>query len=154
MKPELRIRGHHLLCMYGFRGLGYSQAFIENMRRVVDAFFASEPTVVNLVEGGDDICSACPHLQDGECKKGEASHERLGSKDSLVLAALGLEARTRRTNAEIRSAISARISPADIRRLCPGCYWLDLGYCEQGIAARNPLTAENAEHAEKTINQG
>ena len=136
MKRELRIRGHHLLCMYGFRGLGYSQAFVENMRRVVDAFLASEPTVVELVEGGDDICSACPHLQDGECRKRLASQEPLASKDSLVLAALGLEARTRHTSAEIRSAISSRISPEDIRRLCSGCQWLELGYCEQGIAAR------------------
>ena len=29
----LKIRHHHLLCILGFKGLGYSDEFVENMKK-------------------------------------------------------------------------------------------------------------------------
>lgn len=50
MNDELRIRAHHVLCILGFRGEGYSREFVENMRRVVDIIRANPQAVIQIVD--------------------------------------------------------------------------------------------------------
>jgi uncharacterized protein len=33
---KMKIRAHHILCTRAFRGKGYSESFIQNMRDVID----------------------------------------------------------------------------------------------------------------------
>ena len=51
------IRGHHLICLHFFHGKGYSPEFVVNLMHTLDAL---EDHVGVVVEGLDDICSACP----------------------------------------------------------------------------------------------
>lgn len=80
----IRIRPHHGLCVQHYRGKGYSEAFVAHMSEIVAALNRSNSRV-ELVEGADDICSACPNCVDGVCQD-EAKVRRF---DSQVLA-LGL----------------------------------------------------------------
>ncbi len=64
---KLVLRGHHLLCLKGFQGYGYSEEFTENMTQV-NELRKSENTTITLTSSPDDICKACPNLKDNICE--------------------------------------------------------------------------------------
>jgi len=136
MQPPtpIRLRAHHLLCVFGFRGLGYSAEFVANMRAVVDAFFSEQGVEVEVVTGCDDICRACPHARNGECAAPEGSEAGVRVKDRLVLSKLGLSAGRRRSSLNLASAVAGAISASDLEVICGGCQWLPAGYCREGLA--------------------
>lgn len=133
LAAELRVRGHHLLCMLGFRGLGYSAEFVANMRSVVDAFLGEPSPTVEVVVEADAICSACPHLADGACARRESSAERVRAKDRAVLDVLGIEPGSRLPASELRSHVADRVSVATLEELCARCNWWGHGYCAEGL---------------------
>ena len=131
----IRIRGHHLLCMLGFRGLGYSDEFVSNMRRIVDRVMGDPDTVLELIAGCDAICEACPHQVGGYCVKSSDSKGKIGTSDAAILAHIGLAPGTRVTAREAYKAVASTISPEDIGALfCVRCGWRELGYCAEGLA--------------------
>jgi len=133
---KLVLRGHHLLCMFGFRGLGYSEAFVENMRRVVEAFFSDGGAEVQVVAECDDICAACPRMKGGRCAAKKGSERRIRSRDRKVLGMLGLAAGSRSDSLELARAVMERIDEARLDELCGGCRWLPAGYCQEGLRRR------------------
>lgn len=76
-----KLRGHHLICLNFFRGEGYSEEFIYNIRTVL------KDQKVNVVQGPDDVCAVCPYLKDGKCASDEYTNDTILFQDS---AALGL----------------------------------------------------------------
>ncbi|MBE6489774.1 MAG: DUF1284 domain-containing protein [Methanobrevibacter sp.] len=64
---KLVLRGHHLLCLKGFQGYGYSEEFTENMTKVNEQR-KSENTTITLTNSPDDICKACPNLKNNLCE--------------------------------------------------------------------------------------
>ena len=63
---KLNLRGHHLLCLKGFQGYGYSEDFTKNMTKIND-LRKSEGTKISIIDSCDDICKHCPNLKDGIC---------------------------------------------------------------------------------------
>lgn len=61
----LRLRYHHLNCIPGFEGKGYSPEFCGNMADIKKRIESGEE--YELVLCADDICRACPNLQNGVC---------------------------------------------------------------------------------------
>ena len=51
----MRIRAHHLLCILGFRGLGYDKRFVQNMERIVSAVRHNADLGLTLTDSCDDI---------------------------------------------------------------------------------------------------
>lgn len=131
---HLKIRGHHLLCVFGFRGLGYSPQFVENMTALVRSFFAEEPAEVEIVAGCDDICRACPHVHDGECGMSEDAGPVVRDRDRAVLDRLGLAPGMGHSNDSLRCLVAGGVQGADLEELCAGCEWFPLGYCGRGLA--------------------
>jgi len=130
----IRIRGHHLLCLHGFRGLGYSPGFVSNMQIVRDKLLSSPG--VEVTTSPDDICSACPHLADGRCsRKGEESETRTRGKDAAILQRLSLSPGDRLPAAELFTLTAERFAHG-IEEVCSSCHWFPLGWCEEGIRAR------------------
>ena len=81
---KLVLRGHHLLCLKGFQGYGYSKEFSENMAKI-NFLRKQDDTTVLLVNSDDDICKACPNLKDNIC---ENSHQnkKIIEMDNTVLS--------------------------------------------------------------------
>jgi hypothetical protein len=78
------LRGHHLICLQFYRGQGYSDAFVANLERVLQAT-ADVPALV--VSGPDDVCAACPGLgADSTCQ-----HPDTGEAEALRIDALALQ---------------------------------------------------------------
>lgn len=131
----IKIRGHHLLCMLGFRGLGYSDDFVINMTQIVDCVLKQPDTMVELVDSCDEICSACPHSSDGICAKSKTSSAKIESKDIAILSYLGYTPGTRVKASDVYSKIALLLNPEDIGgRFCTRCSWRELGYCAKGLA--------------------
>lgn len=62
----VRLRGHHLLCLLTYKGLGYSPEFVAGMTATAGRLVAG--TAVEIVEGPDDICEPlCRSEQNPHC---------------------------------------------------------------------------------------
>lgn len=58
----IKLRGHHLLCMLTYKGMGYTPAFIERFDDIVARLNQGE--TIEIITGPDDLCTAldtpCP----------------------------------------------------------------------------------------------
>lgn len=124
----IRLRGHHLFCLLGYRGKGYSEEFCANMTAVYETLRTKPDTVVELVRGPDDMCKAYPPDKPNHCE-----NESVYRKDRNILRHLGLDTGMSKSWSDILRIVSERAVPEDIGRLCAGCPWLPLGYCQEGV---------------------
>lgn len=56
----IRLRGHTLLCLQGFREEGYSPGFVANMAAIHQTLCHQPETIVQVVASPDAVCAACP----------------------------------------------------------------------------------------------
>ena len=120
----IKIRPHHLLCMKGFQGLGYSSDFIQKMTHVKDMFLNQPELEINLAAETDEICSACPHNIEGVCRKHDTSEIDVRDQDFRVLKALGIPEHTLKTVKELEDIIDERISSFPLlTEICGTCEW-------------------------------
>jgi hypothetical protein len=126
---ELRLRGHHLLCLLGYQGMGYSADFTANMTRVYQNLQEQPETLVTLIEGPDDLC-ACypPEAEDYHCL-----NQSVIQRDEQVIHRLGLQIGTQVQWSTVMDRVRAHLVPEDIQVLCNTCSWRSLGVCEAGI---------------------
>lgn len=118
----MKIRPHHGLCIAHFKGLGYSQEFVENMQKVTAAL-RSEDNQVTLVCHTDDICCCCPHNSNGECESGQ----KVLSYDIACLEYCGLkDNQTIRWSEFSDKVMQNIILPGRLREVCRECQWLDI----------------------------
>ena len=136
-QDPIPLRAHNLLCLQGFRGMGYDEAFTANMARVHAALREAPGTRVRIVAGPDHLCAACPHLDSHRgCGLGGRPHEaHMRAQDTDVAARLDLPPGRVIPWREILVRIGERIAPADLPAICTTCPWLPLGTCAEGIAA-------------------
>ncbi|MBT9160333.1 MAG: DUF1284 domain-containing protein [Dehalococcoidia bacterium] len=123
---SLEIRAHHLLCLLGFRGLGYSKEFTENMRNVLATAFSAD-TLLKIVDRCDAICASCPYREGSECVKKKDSAEKTWRQDQRIAIRLGIKIGDELPSRELWALVRGRIAPLDLPQLCDGCEWLD--YC-------------------------
>jgi len=133
MKKSLTIRGHHLLCILGFRGKGYSEKFVANMERIVEQYQGNPKLKIEVVDYCDDICRACPHLAGKICRQSEGSADRLEAMDRDILDRLGLASGQLVTVEKIVERLKDRIKAHHLTEICRDCRWLSLGYCHEGL---------------------
>ena len=129
----MKIRAHHLLCMLGFRGLGYSEEFTENMGKVVAEFNSGAALPVIVVAECDVICEPCPHNRGNRCVKKPDSERRVIAKDLDVLRRMGLESGAGLAAARVRQIVKESFSSGDLAEICSDCQWRGLGYCADGL---------------------
>src|SRR5712691_3363516 len=88
---QVTIRGHTLLCLQGFRGEGYSPAFVENMAAIHQLLLTSPGASVRVVQKPDQICVACPNLAPEGCHlHGPGSEAGMRTQDADVMTRLGI----------------------------------------------------------------
>ena len=130
----IRLRGHTLLCLQGFRGEGYSPTFTGNLAEIHRKLNDNPDHPVELAEEPDAVCGACPHRAPAGCTlNGEGSEAGMQAQDRHVLARLGLAAgRTVRWR-DVLDRIRGSIAGRDLPDICGTCRWLPLGWCKEGI---------------------
>jgi hypothetical protein len=134
VQGRLRLRGHTLLCLQGFRGRGYSPDFVENLAAIHRELTENPDRWVELVDSPDAVCGACPHQAVSGCTlNGEASEKAMQAQDRHVLALLGLHTGMSVQWRDILERIGRAVRGDDLPGICGQCRWLPLGYCKEGI---------------------
>ena len=129
----LRLRAHHLLCALGFRGLGYNDAFVENMCRVVELLRSEPETKLRLIDTVDCICEACPHNVDQECRRG-GKGEKAAQRDRAMLERLNFLPPAVITVGSAYDRVREKITPEMMsEEICMECEWETLGHCQEGL---------------------
>ena len=137
MKGPLTIRGHHLLCIQGFRGLGYSSEFISNFAQIAKTIHSNQNISLKLVCHADDICTCCPHLREGKCSKSDDAGKHVRSMDRAVLGLLQVSSDRIISAGEAYTQLAKVVqrdgAEAVVERICTGCEWMRFGFCVDGL---------------------
>lgn len=120
----IRIRAHHLLCMQGFQGYGYSRSFIDNMTQVVKDINSNPDLGVEIIAECDIICSHCPYNKEGVCERMPNSAQKVREMDIHVLRKLGLKEGTKGRVKDILALVNTKLkNSSDIQDICGDCEW-------------------------------
>ena len=142
------LRAHNLLCLLGYRGEGYSEAFVARMTDVHRALAANPDLLVRVIARPDRLCEACPHLGASGCTLGGASHEaHMRAQDVDVARRLGLSDGAVHPWREVLARVARHVRGTDLPAICTTCPGLPLGWCAEGVehvraAHRRDDTAE------------
>lgn len=132
---EKVLRGHHLLCVHGFRGMGYSPEFVKTMQGIVnDIRDPEQDFYIKVVAAFDDACMSCPHRGLEICEASEGSNEHVLSMDGKIIHHLGLEPGKSYLKSYLVKLTAEKVVPDDLEFLCKNCSWLSYGVCKEGIA--------------------
>jgi hypothetical protein len=134
MESSLKIRPHHLLCILGFRSLGYNEEFVANMSKVVKELRSNPTFPITLVVGCDAICESCPYNKQGRCIKKKSSDLETRTMDLKLLQVLEFAPGAQMPIAEALGRIKERITLKELAEFCHDCEWWKLGYCAEGLA--------------------
>lgn len=116
----IRLRPHHALCLQTYVGKGYSDAFAENMTKISQALAKRPTQMVHFTLGADEICEACPNLQNGVCSKEDSCAEL----DRLSWEAMKLGCGEVLTWAEATQLVQQNLlETGTYHALCDGCTW-------------------------------
>ena len=131
---EKVIRGHHLLCVHGFQGMGYSPEFVETMKAIVtDIRNDNIDFPIRVVADFDEACGACPHRGVERCEASSDSQEHVLTMDSKTIQHLGIERNQVFMKSELVAQTAEKVVPTDLEHLCAGCSWLPYGVCKERI---------------------
>ena len=118
------IRAHHGMCLFFFRGKGYSGEFVENMGKM-KAVLEKNPDIC-LLDSPDDICAACPNSLT------EACAEKASRYDREVLRRCGLSAGDTLPYHDFsEKVIETILRPGHRRKICGDCQWSSLCHWEE-----------------------
>ena len=118
------LRAHHGMCLYFFRGKGYSGQFVENMGKM-KAVLEENPTI-RLMDSPDDICAACPNRLTQNCA------EKASRYDREVLRRCGLSVGDTLSYEDFSKKVVETILRQGVRRsICGDCQWSSLCHWEE-----------------------
>jgi hypothetical protein len=130
-KEAVSLRVHHLLCFFGWRGVGYTPEFTKTFAKLREDL--SWETPVFLTKDYDAICASCPKVTEADC---QPQAETVPYKiDVRCLKALNLVAEQLYSFGFLLEKV-AMLSPVALQDICADCYWLNLGWCEQGLKTK------------------
>ncbi|WP_026691095.1 DUF1284 domain-containing protein [Alteribacter aurantiacus] len=132
------LRGHHLLCVHGFQGMGYSPGFVKKMETIVaDIRDPEKDFPIRVVVDLDDACTACPHNGGTLCVANEGSDAHVKGLDTRAIEHLKLEDGKLYRKSKLVEWTARTLKPDDLDHICKGCSWLSYGVCKAGVRKLN-----------------
>lgn len=118
---SLKIRPHHLFCIQGFQGYGYSREFNLNLASIIEEIRAFPEINIKIVTGVDCICESCPYNIGGICKV-ESSENRIMNMDKLTMEKLDLYDGSVYSASDVLSR-TVNLNSEIIIEICGSCSW-------------------------------
>jgi len=124
MQPIDRLRPHHILCerFLDLDTAGRGAAFDRMSREIQCLLESGSEAALELIEGADKLCRACPDCRNGRCESPLGNEDQVRRLDRIVLQGLGLSYGAVRTVRELNEVIRRRAPFAFCRLRCP---WKD-----------------------------
>lgn len=142
---DLILRAHHIFCIQGFRGKGYSEEFVSNMTNIVNQLNKDYNNMIKVVNSPDHICLSCPNNIGQEKmrkfeidkvyeNKGFCENERyIKNLDNQVLEILNIDEGTIYSYRELLLRIKQYLTEEKFENICGNCKWYGLGYCKESL---------------------
>lgn len=121
----MKIRAHHLLCIQGFQGYGYSEEFTENMSKVIQNLKSFPNHKIQITTCCDIFCACCPHNIGDKCAESSKSNEKIIEMDVKVLKTIGLPVNTIIEAHDAFQLINNYFKSSNISEICGNCKWKD-----------------------------
>jgi len=105
-----RFRPHHIFCERFLR-LSFperGEKFAEAERRVVEIIGSHEETLVEAIEGVDQICRVCLNRQGDRCESQAGNEDAVRKWDGIILKGLGIAYGETRTARQWRTLIDGK----------------------------------------------
>ena len=118
----MELRGHHLLCILGFQGYGYSEDFVLNMTRI-NELRKTDKTTIKLINSSDENCSACPNLKNDLCEN-EMQNETIVKMDEEVLSEFNINQEYNSTDL-FNEVILKFNTLKSVQNICNDCKWAE-----------------------------
>ncbi len=83
----VRLRGHHLVCLFFFEGNLGDRGYSSNRENILARVEKGEP--VKIIGGADDLCGRCPYLAGLRCTYKEEAEEEIAQLDRKAVEHLG-----------------------------------------------------------------
>jgi uncharacterized protein len=120
----LKLRAHHLFCIQGYQGYGYSDKFQANLERIIKLINTVSDLEIEVIAEKDIICSYCPHTGKTGCQQDEDSAEKIQSMDLKVLEKLNLKEGIKDKAQTLLMLTNTQIKTSfDIQEICGNCHW-------------------------------
>lgn len=128
---DIKFRPHHFLCALGFKGRGYSPAFVSNFHAIMALLNGpnGEETLIHVVQQTDSICQPCPHRVDNTCQ----TEENIAVLDQAHASALDIKPNEKITWGQAKKRIANKITLEKFHHICATCSWKSLGICEDAL---------------------
>lgn len=123
INEEIRLRGHHLICLHFFRGEGYDEKFIASLSELMKRVESGQ--IIEVCDGADDVCMKCLYLKADKCLYDEDSEEEIKMMDAVALDLLHLELVAKINWQEIKEKLPF-IFKAWHDYYCIDCTWKDV----------------------------
>jgi soluble lytic murein transglycosylase-like protein/TolA-binding protein len=128
----LKFRPHHFLCTVGFEGKGYSDAFVENFKKI-SALLKDSPAgdeqIIQVIAETDAICEPCPNRLGDLC----ATQEKIESLDRAHAKVLGIKPGDQMSWKTAKNLIVEKMTDDQFNKACAPCAWKGQGICEKAL---------------------
>lgn len=121
----MKIRAHHLLCIQGFQGYGYSKEFVINMSEMIEDLKQHSDQNIQLTADCDIFCAYCPHNKKNICTYSADSEKKIQQMDIQVLETIGLHVNSIIKAHKVFELINKKFKPENINEVCGKCRWKD-----------------------------
>ncbi len=126
LKPIIRLRGHHLVCLHFFKGEGYNPEYIENLKQIVEK--VESGAGIEIASGADDVCNKCPSLIERKCSYSADAEADIKHMDTTALRLFGFKDRDEVLWFDTKRKLPD-VFPEWSRAFCRCCGWRQV--CEK-----------------------
>ena len=123
----LKLRPHHINCIFFYEGKGYSEGFVKNMNQIVDQLRNNPKQLVSFERTNDILCNNCPNQRGSNC----VNAQRIDQLDKNTLLNYNVEEHKVYSFAEIIKNIYTDYNNESFQAICKSCEWYKQGVCSQ-----------------------
>jgi hypothetical protein len=108
---ELRLRPHHIMCepFMVLETFDRGEAFNALATRIKEALESQADTLIEVIEGTDDLCQTCPLCGDARCQSPDGDETAVRKWDAIVLRGLEVSYGDRLTGAQFMALIRRKV---------------------------------------------